>query len=1368
MKKHFKTKWEDHFKQLTARVLVAALTVTTCMQTMVFPAHAESYGKNGVVREMSSQQIVDDMGLGYNIGNTFDSIGSWITIDDPWEYQRAWNNDPVSKHFIQKVHQAGFKTIRLPVSWAKWIDSNNQIDSGYMSAVQTVVDWCMEEDMYVILNIHHDSGAADNSWVRNIVTDFDGISRKYADVWTQIANNFAGYGDHLIFEGMNEVEFPAASSKSRQFELLNHLNQLFVDTVRATGGNNAKRHLLIPGFNTDIKQTSDRRFQMPNDPAGHCILSIHYYSPSPFAVAEHNVDWCEPVTTWGSEEDIAEVRANLDILASNFLSKGVPVIIGEYGVLTEDNKEKESIYAYLKRIPELVKEYGMCPVLWDTSNAGDMKFIERNSGDFYDPQIRANYAELARKFSNGDIPRKDFSVLNYKEVDLPVSPGGWVSLESFEPSKVLGIRFRLSCSSDWDSYGGGGIWIDGYTNTPQYRFNSVFDEVTYMFTEEERGRLGDRLGILLWWTDETKGGSRVKDLSFENGRVTLLYAEGENISSAGPYTNTGVRASGGGGGGGGGGSSRPNNSTNPGSLGNQYGDREIKAYPYSIKGLSKDGYSTVVDIRDLCPDFELGDEIHLTIYPLTDDWASGAIEIPGLNDNGFGGGKQEFTFTPAQNKMEAKLWVTGDKRSYFHFAMRCEVTKKGENTGGYNISSGGEKKFTWEELIALSGTSASQIGNRLVRITIASEVPDKNTEIDTSVTLIKDNLVKMTGSLKNYTEDWSNGGAKTITDSAAGLVLTGKPKKGSDAVVLKNNSSRPVHIKFVNVEITDEEEDLGLLHTFGSGTVEFGSDISMETEVVNGQTEGWKFYVQADEPIDKTKYEGLITSSGSGGATYESSGEKQIYFDFRKDGQGDYIFIPGVLNTVNFNLWGKQEGFAVVKIVKAVDVSNLPSEEPEVVAEPETDEYGNKNYHVPNHVRKPVGIKIENVSGDGGILFNGQWGDDMLFYGLNSSKEYVFFTQEQSENCEFIQAQQAVNIGKFTYLYWESLYTEEVETQTIDGKNGFILPSDKKPVLITSDAKLGEVNIYISNDGVSWYQSSNAGYWDSFAGGVDKRLSPSHIEGKWDTVLARISEVGNEVNKVALVSVNNGENPTKLTFYYDSDPTPAVSRSINTIQAIEKEQGMFYFPVKNVPVGIRYSTSEQQEGETGYEDTAVLRMAVIHEEKEPRETDGGSSQGAEDIADELLFVATSSNAMLPSIATSANAIPAEEEGSFAKADPVEDLAKGELEEESLPLATAANASWGKATPANASSNWKAVAKNLEVSPEREEYYEFTPAERKAIGSFIDWAEDNDSEEPPVMYFDLGTLDYWVERVFLVFEEDEILDADGFEDEEYLE
>ncbi len=891
-----KKMWGIQWKRCVARILAAALTVTTCMQGAVFTSYAESYGKHGVVRDLTSWQIVDDMGLGYNIGNTFDSIGSWISVTDPWEYQRAWNNDPVNPAFIRKIREAGFKSIRLPVSWAYWIDENNQVNPGYMSAVQTVVDWCLAEDMYVILNVHHDSGAADNSWVRNVATDFEGTSKKYADLWTQIAGNFADYGDHLIFEGMNEVEFPAAPNMSRQYELLNHMNQLFVDTVRATGGNNAKRHLLIPGYNTDIRKTSDRRYRMPEDPAGHCILSIHYYSPSPFCVAEHDVDWAVPATTWGSEEDMAQVRADLDILKENFLGRGVPVIIGEYGVLTEDNKEKESIRAYLKNVPEIIMEYGMCPVLWDTSNAGDMKFVERNTGEFYDPQIRANYLELAAKKANGQIRKADTSVTKYQEVQLPISPGGWVSLASYEPSKVLGVRFTLTCSSDWDSYGGGGIWIDGYENTPQYQFNSVFDEVTYLFTAEERARLGDRLGIFLWWTDESKGGNRVSDLSFENARVTLLYEEEANVSKAGPYTGTGTASGGGGGGGGGGHSSRPNTGTTPGESGNNPGST-VKDFQYIMRehiGEEENpNGKRQFQIRELCPDYEPGDTVRFTVQMLSDGGYSCALST---TLNGFtssdswgpdAGQEQTWETTPGEDgTVTMNLWYLGG--SYLMFNLKAEVTKKPARFPEFVVKQGETVDYDLSKLMA---EMEIRPGSR-IKVTVSAESAD-GSDYSGEVVMTDQNGVTLSAA---------------ISGDVSPSVVAGTPKDGK--TIRLGASEGEVRIRRITVEALAES---GALAEFqGVTRAEIPLEQIQKQEAAEGEETGLKVYYDAagQNPGTGSSYQLVVNNAWD-------HGQNDTWI-LKEDRDGKYIWYPcqSVSSLLAACWYLDGEPFKILKVVQ--------------------------------------------------------------------------------------------------------------------------------------------------------------------------------------------------------------------------------------------------------------------------------------------------------------------------------------------------------------------------------------------------------------------------------------------------------------------
>lgn len=884
--------WKNRAIKAAAKLLTVVLTTTSCLSGTAFTARAEGYGKNGIVRDITSQQLVEDMGLGYNIGNTFDSIGSFIQAGDPWEYQKGWGNEPVSKLFIQKVKEGGFKTIRLPVSWAHWIDGNNQVNPGYMSAVQTVVDWCMEEDLYVILNIHHDSGAADTSWIRNAATDFEGTTKKYGMVWTQIAENFKGYGDHLIFEGMNEVEFPDAPSMSRQYEILNAMNQLFVDSVRNTGGNNAMRHLLIPGYNTDIKKTSDRRYQMPKDPAGHCILSIHYYSPSPFCVAEHNVDWAVPETTWGTAEDIQAVEADLDILAERFLSKGTPVIIGEYGVLTEDNKEPESIRKYLKTVPEIIMQYGMCPVLWDTSNAGDMKFIERVTGEFYDPVIKANYQELAQRKASGQIGKKEFNFPNYQRVAVPVNAGGWVSLASYEPSKILGVAFSVKCASDWDSYGGGGIYIDSWDDTIQYQFNSVYDEIIHIFTEEERARIKDQLSVAIWWTDESKGGNRRDELSIKDNLVYLLYGENDRLSVPGQSVAAGGGA---GGSGGGSGSGSPNGSTNPGGGDSNGGTKDYQYILKADRASAPEGDTETgvqrLNLAEICPGYAVGDTVKISVEPLADGGYSFALQATEngtwLNSDSWGpdaGKNLSWECTPDDGMAAIYLWYLGG--SYVMFNVKVEIVKKAPVFGGFDVDKDMEETEDGGYAYDLSQVFADyqvEAGKR-VKVTVRTSAAADGDYAEGEVWFTDVNGVKVSGDI----------GPESPVATLIGIPKNGKliftlkdGGDGADAARKANGQAggTSLHVDSIRAEQQEDADILGELQS--KGRIEVPSAMIKEEEGAKGEEGGYKVYFSFDG--EDVKDAGAFSANLVVNNDWSLGNDA---WEIREDEEGQYIWRP--------------------------------------------------------------------------------------------------------------------------------------------------------------------------------------------------------------------------------------------------------------------------------------------------------------------------------------------------------------------------------------------------------------------------------------------------------------------------------------------
>jgi endoglucanase len=159
------------------------------------------------------------------------------------------------------------------------------------------------------------------------------------------------------------------------------MNQRFVDIVRKSGGNNEKRHLLIAGYNTDIDLTCDEMFKMPNDPINRMAVSVHYYTPSTFAILEEDASWGKAKTTWGNKKDVAELEKYMDMLKTTFYDKGVPVIIGEYGC-AQKNKTAEMVNLYLTSVCKAAYERGLCPVLWDVTDAHynreECKFIDNN------------------------------------------------------------------------------------------------------------------------------------------------------------------------------------------------------------------------------------------------------------------------------------------------------------------------------------------------------------------------------------------------------------------------------------------------------------------------------------------------------------------------------------------------------------------------------------------------------------------------------------------------------------------------------------------------------------------------------------------------------------------------------------------------------------------------------------------------------------------------------------------------------------------------------------------------------------------------------------------------------------------------------
>ncbi|HUO58993.1 MAG TPA: glycoside hydrolase family 5 protein [bacterium] len=365
---------------------LAALSLSCGPQTTaVVPSNAAPAVDASGLEDLSSMEVVGKMGLGWNLGNTLEACGSWIKGPDIRSFETAWGNPETTKEMIDKIKADGFGSVRIPVAWSNMIEGDYTINWRLQERVKQVVDWVLADGMIAVVNIHWDGG-----WWSKFPVDYDNSMKRYTRMWSQIAGYFKDEPGSLIFESLNEEGSfndvwnrwggGTPEQKAKAYGILNNINQAFVDLVRKSGGLNAKRHLLIAGYATDIDLTVDPAFGMPKDPAGHCIVSVHYYTPFTFAGLEHDETWGKARPTWGTDADKAELEANMNKLKPRFLDQGIPVIVGEYGA-TLKTKEPDSVRLYILSVAEKVYGMGMCPMLWDPGTHFDRRSLEFNDPD---------------------------------------------------------------------------------------------------------------------------------------------------------------------------------------------------------------------------------------------------------------------------------------------------------------------------------------------------------------------------------------------------------------------------------------------------------------------------------------------------------------------------------------------------------------------------------------------------------------------------------------------------------------------------------------------------------------------------------------------------------------------------------------------------------------------------------------------------------------------------------------------------------------------------------------------------------------------------------------------------------------------------
>lgn len=327
----------------------------------------------------AAREFVSNIKVGWNLGNTLDSV---CNLQNELDHETGWGNVKTTKELITAVKKAGFNTVRIPVSWGNHMDKNGKISKVWLDRVQEVVDYAYDNDMYVILNVHHD-----DSWIKLDAASEKKTTKKYTTLWKQIANRFKDYDEKLIFEGRNEPRTVGSSNEwsggtKAERDVLNRMNKAFVDTVRETGGNNKTRFLMIAPYGaTSTSYTAMTALEIPADE--RIIVSVHSYAPNELALygdlnyktfdqkGKNEIDWV------------------FDNINKAYISKGIPVIMGECGFTNRDN-EAERIKGY-KYYLAAAKKYGIPCIVWDNGGVGidNEKFglINRSTYEWYFPRI---------------------------------------------------------------------------------------------------------------------------------------------------------------------------------------------------------------------------------------------------------------------------------------------------------------------------------------------------------------------------------------------------------------------------------------------------------------------------------------------------------------------------------------------------------------------------------------------------------------------------------------------------------------------------------------------------------------------------------------------------------------------------------------------------------------------------------------------------------------------------------------------------------------------------------------------------------------------------------------------------------------------
>jgi len=365
---------------------------------------------SSAMKDISSKDLIKDIKIGWSLGNTLDAhcLDTLDYNEDQLASETCWGNPKTTPELFEKLTETGFNAFRIPTTWSGHFGDgpDYKIDNSWMKRVHEVVDYAIKTDSYVILNIHHET------WNHAFKKNLESAKVILVAIWKQIAAEFADYDEHLIFEGLNEprkVDDPNEwnGGDSEGWDFVNEMNDLFVKTIRETGGNNALRHLMIPTYAASVNDGAINNYKYPSGD-DKLIVSVHSYTPYNFALNTGE----GAITEF---KDTSEIDWAMNNIKKAFISKNIPVIIGEFGAMNRDNELERAKWAeyYVKS----AKSIGVPCVLWDNG-------IFEGDGERFGIIDRSNltitYPDLVKGLMSGVGSSSSATVENNDEDDITV------------------------------------------------------------------------------------------------------------------------------------------------------------------------------------------------------------------------------------------------------------------------------------------------------------------------------------------------------------------------------------------------------------------------------------------------------------------------------------------------------------------------------------------------------------------------------------------------------------------------------------------------------------------------------------------------------------------------------------------------------------------------------------------------------------------------------------------------------------------------------------------------------------------------------------------------------------------------------------